>query len=64
MLTTSDKSGYIHMCVRKLPVEFVQNPIIFQENYEVMRQAIRLRASLVPYIYSHARYAYDEGNLM
>lgn len=26
-----------------------------------MRQAILLRASLIPYIYSHARYAYDEG---
>ena len=30
-------------------------------NYEIMHKAMVLRASLVPYIYSNARYAYDEG---
>ncbi|KAL5486960.1 hypothetical protein EMCRGX_G019505 [Ephydatia muelleri] len=30
-------------------------------NYEILRQAIRLRASLIPYIYTYARWAYDEG---
>ncbi len=34
---------------------------IIQENYEIMRDFIILRASLVPYIYSNARTAYDEG---
>ena len=32
-----------------------------QENYEIMRKFIILRASLVPYSYSNARTAYDEG---
>ena len=32
-----------------------------QENYEIMRQFFVLRASLVPYIYTSARQAYDEG---
>jgi len=30
-------------------------------NCEIMCKAMILRASLVPYIYSNARYAYDEG---
>ena len=32
-----------------------------QENYEIMRRSMVLRAALVPYIYTHAREAYDEG---
>lgn len=36
-------------------------PISIQANYEILRQAIRLRASLIPYIYTYARWAYDEG---
>ena len=32
-----------------------------QENYEIMRKFIILRSSLVPYSYSNARTAYDEG---
>ena len=31
------------------------------ENYEIMRRAMLMRASLVPYIYTHARYAHDHG---
>ena len=34
---------------------------LLQVNYEIMRQFMILRASLVPYIYSSARLAYDEG---
>ena len=32
-----------------------------QENYEVMKKFIVLRSSLIPYSYSNAREAYDEG---
>lgn len=35
-----------------------------QENYDIMKDAILLREAMVPYIYSNARYAYDEGELM
>lgn len=30
-------------------------------NYEILRQSMVLRASLVPYIYTQARAAYEEG---
>ena len=36
-------------------------PPLPQANYEIMRRFFLLRASLVPYIYSSARQAYDEG---
>ena len=32
-----------------------------QENYKIMKQFIVLRSSLIPYSYSNARTAYDEG---
>ena len=30
-------------------------------NYDILRQSMVLRASLVPYMYSQARLAYEEG---
>ena len=35
-----------------------------QENYEIMKKFIVLRSSLVPYSYSNARTAYDEGMIL
>ena len=32
-----------------------------QENYKIMRIAMRHRAAMVPYIYTEARAAYDTG---
>ena len=37
------------------------SPTFLQVNYEIMRRSMVLRAALVPYIYTHAREAYDEG---
>ena len=34
-----------------------------QENYKIMRIAMRHRAAMVPYIYTEARAAYDTGIL-
>ena len=51
-----------------LPTSEYKHPLLeifycplLQVNYEIMRQFMILRASLVPYIYSSARLAYDEG---
>ena len=34
-----------------------------QENYKIMRIAMRQRAAMIPYIYTEARAAYDTGML-
>ena len=48
-------------CPRHLP-HYLPLPLpLVQANYEIMRRFLLIRASLVPYIYSSARLAYDEG---
>ena len=36
---------------------------VMQENYKIMRIAMRQRAAMIPYIYTEARAAYDTGML-
>lgn len=39
----------------------IERRIWMYDNFDLMKQAIELRYSLIPYIYTNARYAYDTG---
>ena len=44
-----------------LNVNLVPAYLFVQTNYDIMRDAMILRAAMIPYIYTHARAAHDTG---